>query len=133
MPAKYTTDLIAFGCPDKEAFAMQKEIAFAVLLHSVTPSLQFTKLVEDAGSYAMALIAIVAYVAASAPFTIAELKCRMKLIENQCCENPARWPTLLIQFQNALILSYDAAKGHTLLPSLLKPSHYILMGSPGLR
>ena len=86
VPMKYHTDLIALGCPDKETFAMQKEIAFALLLHSVTPSLQFSKLVEDAGSYALAIIAIVAYVAASAQLSIAELKRRMKLIQNQCYE-----------------------------------------------
>ena len=40
----------------------------------------------------------------------------MKLIQNQCYDNPVRWTTLLLPFQkwNSLIVSYDATKGHTI-------------------
>ena len=112
VPLKFTEELVALGCPNKESFNLQHAIAYALLLNSVDQSPQFSKLVDDAPSYVLALLAILAYVASCAQLSIAELKCRMKLILNECVRDPRLWPTHLLKYQefNTQIERFDSSK-----------------------
>ena len=112
VPIKFDDELIVLGCSSVENFKLQHTVAYAVLQQSVENSPLFSKLVEDADSYNMALLAIIGHVMSTSQLSINEIKQRMQKILKECYRDRKLWPTRLIEYQtfNSLLHTFAPEK-----------------------